>query len=100
MLGPTAAQGIAVLKEAIEESQGLLDDKNSSIYIAVKAFLKYSGYMTDRKFALFIGAVKRYKKDIVVKSIDIFIDKDLRSRGVDISYLIGIMRSEKIKKAA
>lgn len=91
---------IGVIKEAIKKSKGLLDNKDSSIYIAVKAFLKYFGYMPDRKFALFMGAINRHKKDIVVKSIDVFIDKDLKSRGMDVSYLIGIMRSEKVKKAA
>lgn len=89
-----------MIEEAVKKSKGLLDDKDSSIYIAVKAFLKYFGYMTDRRFALFIGAIRRYKKDIVIKSIDVFIDKDLKSRGMGINYLIGIMRNERIKKAA
>lgn len=89
-----------MIKEAVKKSKGLLDDKDSSIYIAVKAFLKYNGYMTDRKFSIFIGAIRRFRKDIVIKSIDIFINKDMKSRGMGIDYLIGIMRNEKIKKAA
>lgn len=89
-----------VLEEAVKRSKRLLDDKDSSIYIAVKAFLKYIGYVPDRKFSLFLGAIRQFKKDIVIRSIDIFINKDMKSRGMGIDYLIGIMRNERIKKAA